>query len=254
MIIGSEKVVEYIKLTDCKHFRVYQGNNRRTPIYFYEGPGGNAACVTAFQSWAGLNNSTTQSVEYYITIYPKGKPTAVKETPEGEPAGNVKDTLIAQFYLIAPAGFAMPMQQPIGAIGSPVAAESREALIKQIREEIEREYELEDLEAENEELKQQQTAFYQNLNKIMGLISPALGGFIPGQNQNIPRTAALGNVQDMPEGATRVLDTERIRINNVIKTLKEKDPQIVSHLEKLADIATNKPVMFSQLLTMLDGM
>jgi hypothetical protein len=258
MIIGADKVEEYIKIVDAKHMRIYQGNNRRTPVYAYEMAGGNPACINAFRQWAAINNST-QCVEYYITLYPKGKPTGVKETPEGETAGNVKDTLISQFYLVAPAGFQAPgqTQSPavMGAYPGSYPGETMEAMIKRIRDDIEKEYEIEDLEEENAALKQEQTAFYANLNKIMGLAGPVLEALGGKPATGIPTARALGEVSDtIPAGAVRKLDTDTPRLNKALQILREKDPDIVKHLEQLAQIAIDKPATFNQLITMLGAM
>lgn len=43
------------------------------------------------------------------------------------------------------------------------------------------------------------------------------------------------------------------RLAAVLDTLQKHDPQILEHLEKLADIAVKKPAMFKMLLTTLDG-
>lgn len=44
------------------------------------------------------------------------------------------------------------------------------------------------------------------------------------------------------------------RLTAALTTLEEVDPDILEHLEKLADVAKRKPVMFKQLLVMLNGL
>lgn len=254
MIIGSDKVVDYIKLTDAKHIRIYQGNNKRIPVYAYEGPGGNIACINAFQSWAALNG-TTQAVEYYITLYPKGKPTGAARNEEiGETGGTQKDTLVSQFYLVSPAGYqAIPpaanMQQ-VGYIGA-YPGQTNEQIIAKIREDIEKEYELEDMQEEIDTLKASQTAFYQNLNKITELIAPALMGFIPKAPAAVPRAPYLAGTDTAEPVRTKILDQDAQRISRVISRLRAADPQIIAHLEKLADIAETRPETFNGLINML---
>ena len=266
MLIGKQSVLDYINLTKAKHFRVYRGGpggNRRVPTFFYEEAGGTEVCKTQFSAWADIN-SYSNPIEYSITVYPKGKPTGSARDEANEEGGTSRDTLNESFYLVPPNGQIIPSPNAMApqALGA-ASMKTHEEMVKQIREEIEKEYEMEDLYEEIDEIKASQSKFYNELSKIVGLLSPALSGLIgdgmaamgtaiPQQNQpfrtttNVPpRAQHLAGIDPDP--------TEVLRLNGAVKRLRANDPLIADHLEKLAEISETKPATFKQLLMMLDN-
>lgn len=259
MIVGTDKVLEYLVLTKCKHFRIYRGSNGKTPVFFYEEAGGTEVCKSQFNQWADLNNYS-QPIEYAMVIYPKGKPTGRATDDSDDSAGSSRDTIRVPFYLVSPTG-AMPMQNQLPAVipGMMGTAETQEEMAKRIREEIESEIEYDDLYEEVQEMKNSQAQTMAGISKIIGYITPMLDGLFGGDAAAAP---ALGHTQQAPPRAAHLAGTpdtetrvnpEVMRLTRAINTLKEKDPDIVVHLEKLAHMSQNNPVMFTSLISMLNG-
>jgi hypothetical protein len=258
MLIGQEKVIEYIKLTGARHFRIYQGNNKKTPVFTYQEAGGPTAAQNYFSQWAALNNSP-QAVEYYMTLYPKGMPkTNLSAEEEG---GSVRDTLCTYFYLVNPDPFSRPgqappsqygQQFPAPVMGAAPTGETREQMAARMRAEIEQEYELDEMQEEIDTLKASQVEFMGTVNKFMGYLGPVIQGFLQGSAPApIPRATHLAGEPTVE--APRVVDTENfVRVNAALKTLRKNDPNITAHLEKLAIISEAKPAIFAQFLYMLD--
>lgn len=249
MLVGTEAVLNYLKLTEAKHFRIYQGTNAmKAPVFIYEGPGGVAAAQEQFRQWATLNSSYNNPVEYTLTVFPKGKPRGNNNFSETEETGpSVKDSLRATFYLVSPTGGMIPGQQMQQMQQSSINGLGGRS-IEELREQWERDQALEDLEDEVEELRNNQVEWQDKANKIIGYLWPIVENKLAGGGQ--PTAPSLAGVHDEP-GQT--VDPERIRLNNAIRRLLKTDPKLPEHLEKLAGIAEASPVTYSQLIIMLNS-
>lgn len=250
MLVGEEAVLNYMSLTKCKAFRVYRGSAsaRSVPVFYYEDAGGVEVCRSQFTQWAKLMSGYTQPIEYLLTVYPKGKPSGREIMDDSE--GTPRDTIKMPFYLVSPAGAVMqPGQMPVMPQAMMGSAESPEDMYKRIRKEIESEYELEDLQEQIDEMKDSQSQFQNNLNRILGFAEPILAKFMgtpaAAQTTQIPRATHLAGVE--------AVNTDVARLNKAIARLRVHDPDITEHLEKLAYVSEVMPETYDQLVTMLNA-
>jgi len=85
------------------------------------------------------------------------------------------------------------------------------------------------------------------LGAVRGLLSPVAPAAMPAVVGSVTTNQATNQTSN-------TMDSNKIeRLGAAIDILEKKDPLLVDHLEKLAEIAKNKPAVFQMLLTMLDN-
>jgi len=100
-------------------------------------------------------------------------------------------------------------------------------------------------------------AVVQGIAMLKGQPAYALAGTQPVQNSIPPPQTPQGGVTDAGEqpvneyGLTEQQMKEQLRIANALQRLQAKDPEIVTHLEQLANLAEKNPAMFQIALGML---
>lgn len=90
------------------------------------------------------------------------------------------------------------------------------------------------------------------LQQVVGAIKMVLGGI----SAPAPVMATtMGNIaQTKPQIAQMTTEQEYQLIGDTVDRLKAKDPQIVQHLQKLANLAETQPSLFKILLNQLDAL
>lgn len=88
---------------------------------------------------------------------------------------------------------------------------------------------------------------------VIGLVKSLLtpGGQIPMQLANMGNAT---KISDDTEVTKEYSPHDQTRLITAINTLQENDPNILSHLEKLAKISATNKLMFNNLISMLDAM
>lgn len=243
MLLGKDAVLEWFDLSESREFTIYAGSNsaKNNPLFKYEGEGGIEAAKHIFSKWADLQSSYPNSVEYVIHGYPKGRPKTRNKALEE--TSSPRSNLYEKFYLKSPYENNMSIE-PVNSIGNIGEIKA------QIKAELERETQIEELEEElifleeeNERLQSEQNKFYHKLNGIIEMVTPVLLQKMTGT-----KATSLAGTNEVMD-----INPETLQLKNIIDRLKKSDPEIIFHLDKLAKISETKPSMFSQLIIMLNG-
>ena len=262
MLVGKQAVLDYIEMTGAKAWRLYNAKNKNIPtLTCAESSTQNGSvCKKTFADWADLAGQYQQSVEYYITVFPKGLPKKTAEVAEGESNASPRDTLSTAFFLYSPyganamngvpQGYPMP-QQPAIDIDAVLAKAKQEWNAERDRKE-----EIDELRAELRELKE--GGGMGSLSGVVEMAKPYIPmilaklGIIPGEMAAIASPTLNGPPVETQE--EKDLDIIRRRIWTAINTISLTDPHICEHLETLAKMSTEKPAIFNGMLDMLNTM
>jgi hypothetical protein len=246
MLLGKDAILKWFDLTGSREFTIYAGSNsaKNNPLFKYEGEGGVEAAKHKFSEWADLCSSYPNSVEYVIHGYPKGRPKTRNKALEE--TSSPRDIIQDKFYLKSP----YETNSPIAPVNNIGAIGNIDDIKAQIKAELERETQIEELEEElsfleeeNERLQSEQNKFYHKLNGIIEMVTPVLMQKMTGT-----KATSLAGINEVID-----INPETLQLKNIIDRLKKSDPEIIFHLDKLAKISETKPAMFSQLIIMLNG-
>lgn len=90
------------------------------------------------------------------------------------------------------------------------------------------------------------------LNQVAGAVRTIFGSG-GGSQQTLPATPVQA-VSGFNNNSAPVTEDAAIRVAGALDILGEKDPKIVEHLEKLAKLAKNDPMIFQAVISKLDAL
>lgn len=256
MLNGEQAVKDYLEMTDCKCFIIYQASRKTVPVYRYEGDGGTATCKAKFAEWAKLNQYS-EPIEYLITIYPKGKPQKRENILPGETNASPRDAFQTNFYLKSPYNDTpAPQINGIGYGPNPNLPGFVAGTMKteqQLRAEWEKDLELKELKEKVGSIEEAQIRMMNRVSSAIPYVMQAITGrSAPPENNaprrpaNIPASSAVNG--DDPAGEQIALDRQRIQ-GSLAKLFKAG--MTLEDLEKLSEMPSKNPLLFNTALTFI---
>jgi len=258
---GVDAVCSYIDSTNLRYFGIFPAGQRSAkPLYTQKENVSTAKAVDKFRTWAGfiLQGDPGHSLAYELRMYDS------KEVPGGDDEILSGRSGLSVTFIIGEGQETARISGTAAAPAPAMGGISMDMYLQLLTQKTEADRRADRLEYENADLREQIIALEEELEETGGGDGDEVSGINGLANMVMPMImkhmggGAAPAINGVPGSDHQGCDCERCEhisplLMDAIGTLKKHDPDLDTHVVKLAKIAATNPGMWAFLTQSLDN-